>query len=135
MKIIVDEIPNTASECLFAEYGESGIMHCRLKGYVCCQLESNSKCENLLPLNNTKIIINNAIKYARWKGRWQIMNRVLTVTFDKSSNGDMPVMIIAAESFGILGNRVEVLNTITGERAVELYNELAKPKKAGGIRC
>ena len=50
MRVIVDKMPKKASECLFAEYSESGIMHCRLKGYVCCQLESNSKCENLLQI-------------------------------------------------------------------------------------
>ena len=65
------------------------------------------------------------------------MNKVLTVSFDNSSNEDIPTMIVSVESFGIFGNRTEVINTITGDRATELYNELARPKKAcvkaGGV--
>lgn len=57
------------------------------------------------------------------------MSRTLTVSFDKSSNGDIPVMVVANESFGIYGNRIEVINTITGDRAVELYKELARSTK------
>ena len=53
------------------------------------------------------------------------MSRTLTVSFDKSSNGEIPVMVVANESFGFYGNRIEVINTITGDRAVELYKELA----------
>ena len=58
-----------------------------------------------------------------------MMNRKITVTFDKSSNGDVPVMVVAAESFGIMGGGMDVINTIVGERAEELYNELTRPKK------
>lgn len=57
------------------------------------------------------------------------MSRTLTVSFDKSSNGEIPVMVVANESFGFYGNRIEVINTITGDRAVELYNELTRSTK------
>ncbi len=65
MKIVVDTMPRKASDCLFAEYGESGIMHCGLKGYICCQLESNSKCEHLMPMNGAEFIISQKVKYGR----------------------------------------------------------------------
>ena len=58
------------------------------------------------------------------------MNRVLTVSFDNSSNEDIPTMVIAIESFGLYGTKMQVINTITGDRATELYNELSR--KAGG---
>jgi len=57
------------------------------------------------------------------------MNRVLTVSFDNSSNEDIPTMVVAIKSIGIFGNDMEVINTITGKRATELYNELSRPKK------
>lgn len=57
------------------------------------------------------------------------MSRALTISFDSSSNDDIPTMVIATESFGLYGNRMEVLNIITGDRARELYNELSRPKK------
>lgn len=65
MRIIVDTMPKKASDCLFAKRSESGIMHCGLRGYVCCQLESNSKCENLLPMNGLEFIIGQQVKHGR----------------------------------------------------------------------
>lgn len=65
------------------------------------------------------------------------MNRVLTISFDNSSNEDIPTMVISVNSYGLFGSQIEVVNTITGDRATELYNELARPKKvcvkAGGV--
>lgn len=57
------------------------------------------------------------------------MNRVLTVSFDNSSNDDIPTIVIATKNIGIFGNDMEVVNIITGERATQLYDELSKPKK------
>lgn len=56
------------------------------------------------------------------------MERVLTVTLDRSTNEDIPTMVIATKGLGFFGE-MEVINTITGERAIELYNELSRPKK------
>lgn len=56
------------------------------------------------------------------------MNKVLTISFDNSSNEDIPTMVITAESLSFFG-KTEVVNTITGERATELYNELSRPKR------
>ena len=57
------------------------------------------------------------------------MSRTLTVSFDNSSNEDIPTMVVTTEAFGLYGNKMAVLNTITGERATELYNELSRPKR------
>lgn len=65
MRIVVDTMPKKSSDCLFAKYGESGIIHCGLKGYVCCQLESNSKCEHLIPMNGMKFISKQQAIYGR----------------------------------------------------------------------
>lgn len=65
MKVVVDTMPKKASDCLFAKYGESGILHCGLRGYVCCQLESNSKCEHLLPMNGMEFIIGQQARCGR----------------------------------------------------------------------
>jgi hypothetical protein len=60
------------------------------------------------------------------------MSRKLTVTLDTSSNGDVPVMVVATESFGFFnGNNMDVINTVVGDRALELYNELTKKSGEG----
>jgi hypothetical protein len=65
MRIVVDTMPKNASDCLFARYSDSGIMCCTLKRNISCPLESNLKCENLLPMNGVEFIVKQQVKYGR----------------------------------------------------------------------
>ena len=51
------------------------------------------------------------------------------ITFDKSQE-DIPVLIVGHENnyfYGLAGTpSMKIVNTITGERALELWNELTK---------
>lgn len=61
------------------------------------------------------------------------MNERLIITFDKSQE-DVPVLMIFRENqFAYLNNTpmISVVNTITGNRAVEIWNELNHKKKSG----
>ena len=55
------------------------------------------------------------------------MNEKLTVVFDKS-NEDVPVLVVAREnSFGFLsGPTMQVINTITGQKAIDIWSTLDK---------
>ena len=53
------------------------------------------------------------------------MSDKLILTFDKS-NEDIPVLIIAKEGYGgfMSAPELHIKNIITGDRAVQIYNEL-----------
>lgn len=55
------------------------------------------------------------------------MNNRLIVTFDKSQE-DIPVLLVSQENmFGSIyggGSSFTVLNTITGDKAVDIWNKL-----------
>lgn len=60
------------------------------------------------------------------------MNDRFIVTFDKSQE-DIPVLTVARENqFASVwgGNPISIVSVITGNRAVELYNELSNKKVA-----
>ena len=50
------------------------------------------------------------------------------VTFDKSNEG-IPCLCISRKSWAVLGESVEIVNIITGDRAVELWHELTEKAK------
>lgn len=49
MKVVVDEMPKKASDCIFSKY-EYGYMECDLSEGARCPLEYNQKCDRLLLL-------------------------------------------------------------------------------------
>ncbi len=55
------------------------------------------------------------------------MNEKLTVVFDKS-NEDVPVLVVARENgLGFLsGSTMQVINTITGQKAIDIWCALDK---------
>lgn len=60
------------------------------------------------------------------------MNERLIITFDKSQE-DIPVLMSFHENqFSYLNNTpmISVVNTITGNRAIEIWNELNNKKKS-----
>jgi len=50
------------------------------------------------------------------------------VTFDKS-NEDIPCLCVARKTWLSIGESVEIVNIITGDRAVELWHELTEKAK------
>lgn len=58
------------------------------------------------------------------------MSRKIIVTFDKSTNEDAPVLVVAQENLGMLRSGMDVINTITGDEAVEIYNKLVGSARA-----
>lgn len=55
------------------------------------------------------------------------MNKLI-VTFDKSQE-DIPTLVVAEEGFAYLSPSIVVKNVITGDRAVQIWNELKGMKK------
>lgn len=61
------------------------------------------------------------------------LNNKFYITFDKSQE-DIPTLVIFTESWSLTGNGYKVQNIITGERAVQMWEELeGKYKKQEGI--
>lgn len=60
------------------------------------------------------------------------MNKI-TVTFDKSSE-DIPTLVIAKETGYIFGGSMDIINVITGDEAVEIWNRLNKVTKVEVIK-
>lgn len=52
----------------------------------------------------------------------------ITVTFDKSSE-DIPTLMIARDRGYLFGDSMDIINVITGDEAVELWNKLNKITK------
>ncbi len=52
----------------------------------------------------------------------------LTVTFDKSSE-DIPTLIVVRDTGYMFGDSVNIINVITGDEAVEIWNKLNKVTK------
>lgn len=53
MKVLVDEIPKRASDCIFSEYEfECVYRECKLTEGALCSLEYGEECEKLLPMNS-----------------------------------------------------------------------------------
>jgi len=60
------------------------------------------------------------------------MNDRLIITFDKSKNDDIPVLVVSRENqfaFYSGGPSVVVENVITGNEAVALWNKLRKKEE------
>lgn len=52
----------------------------------------------------------------------------ITVTFDKSSE-DIPTLMIARDTGYLFGGAIDIINVITGDEAVEIWNRLNKVTK------
>ena len=55
------------------------------------------------------------------------MNKII-VTFDKSQE-DIPTLVVAEEGWNYLSPSIVVKNVITGDRAVQIWEELKGMKK------
>ena len=55
------------------------------------------------------------------------MNKII-VTFDKSQE-DIPTLVVAEEGWSYLSPSIVVKNVITGDRAVQIWEELKGMKK------
>lgn len=55
------------------------------------------------------------------------MNKII-VTFDKSQE-DIPTLVVAEEGWSYLNPSIVVKNVITGDRAVQIWEELKGMKK------
>lgn len=53
MKLIVDQMPKTPSECIFASYLGDGVHGCILAEKTRCQMEFNMECIKLRKENRT----------------------------------------------------------------------------------
>lgn len=51
------------------------------------------------------------------------MNKYI-VTFDKS-NEDIPTLIVGKESYFALSPGMDIVNVITGDKAIRLFNEIS----------
>ena len=61
------------------------------------------------------------------------LNNKFYITFEKSQE-DIPTLIIFTESWSLTGNNYKIQNVITGERAVQMWEELeGKCKKQKSI--
>lgn len=58
------------------------------------------------------------------------MNKYI-VTFDKS-NEDVPTLVVGRESFFALTQGMDIINIITGEKAIKLFNELSGKAESEG---
>lgn len=58
------------------------------------------------------------------------MSDKFTVSFDKSED-DIPVLIVMKEGYSsyLLGPTMNIKKVITGDRALQLYNELTENKE------
>ena len=52
----------------------------------------------------------------------------ITVTFDKSSE-DIPTLIVSKDTGYLFESSMQVINVITGDEAVEIWNRLNKVTK------
>ena len=55
------------------------------------------------------------------------MNKII-VTFDKSQE-DIPTLVVAEEGWNYLSTSIVVKNVITGDRALQIWEELKGMKK------
>lgn len=52
MKVVVDKLPNNASECIFSEYFDDGDFNCKLDNLDLCSLCLGKRCDKLLKLKD-----------------------------------------------------------------------------------
>lgn len=52
------------------------------------------------------------------------------ISFDRSSNGDIPVLTVATAGYSWIGqSSLNVINVITGQEAIDIFNKLTKKEK------
>ena len=56
--------------------------------------------------------------------RRNLMSKYI-VTFDKS-NEDIPTLVVSKESFFALGPGMDIIQVITGDEAINIWNKLSK---------
>ena len=62
MKIIVDELPKKAKDCLFAKYDETatgfGVWHsCKISGGTYCYADYGRSCPYMIAIDNNQSVV------------------------------------------------------------------------------